>query len=349
MHPSPYTLADLGWSADLLRQLTPDETATLTPARVAAVHRDRLSVLTLAGSQMLSLPPDLSAGAVAVGDWVLADPAINRVTRLLDRKSRIARRAAGEASHEQLIVANVDTVFLVTSCNAEFNEARLERFLALAHSGGIPPVVVLTKADTCDDPDAYVERVRAIAPLAPTLVLNAKDPAAVDALRQWCFKGQTVAFLGTSGVGKSTLVKALTGLNIAIGDIREADAKGRHTTTARELHALPGGGWLIDTPGMRELRLSETAEGIDTAFADIVDLALTCRFTNCHHGTEPGCAVRAAIAKGRLDPARLTRWRKLKVEDKSNSASMAVLRHKSRATGKIPRQLKHAKQRLQDD
>ncbi len=349
MHPSPYTLADLGWSAELLRQLELDEIDRLTPARVAAVHRDRLSALTEAGPQMLSLPPDMSAGTIAVGDWVLSDPEINRVVRLLDRKSRIARRAAGEASLEQLIVANVDTVFLVTSCNAEFNEARLERFLSLAHSGGIPPVIVLTKADTCDDPDTYLDRVRSIAPLVPTLVLNAKDPTAVDALRAWSFKGRTVAFLGTSGVGKSTLVKALTGLDLAIGDIREADAKGRHTTTARELHPLPGGGWLIDTPGMRELRLSETAEGIDTAFADIADLALTCRFNNCNHGNEPGCAVRAAISAGTLDPARLTRWRKLKDEDRTNSASMAVLRHKSRATGKIPRQLKHAKQRLQDD
>ena len=349
MHASPYTLADLGWSAELLRQLEPDEAGRLTPARVAAVHRDRLSALTESGPQMLRLPPDMSAGTIAVGDWVLSDPEINRVVRLLDRKSRIARRAAGEASLEQLIVANVDTVFLVTSCNAEFNEARIERFLSLAHSGGIPPVIVLTKADTCADPGAYLDRVRSIAPLVPALVLNAKDPAAVDALRVWSCKGRTVAFLGTSGVGKSTLVKALTGLDLAIGDIREADARGRHTTTARELHALPGGGWLIDTPGMRELRLSETAEGIDTAFADIADLALTCRFNNCNHSNEPGCAVRAAISAGTLDPARLSRWRKLKDEDRTNTASMAVLRHKSRATGKIPRQLKHAKQRLQDD
>lgn len=351
MRPDP-TLTDLGWSADFRGQLSPDETATLRPARIVAVHRDRLSVLAASGPLQLELPPGLLSGECAVGDWVLAEAAIDRVARLLVRKSRIARRAAGEASQEQLIVANVDTVFLVTSCNADFNEARLERFLALAHSGGVPPVILLTKADTTDTPETYLDRARAIAPAIPTLALNAKDPAAVEALREWCYRGQTVAFLGTSGVGKSTLVSALIGRQLDTGTIREDDAKGRHTTTARELHPLPGGGWLIDTPGMRELRLGDTAEGIDAAFSEIVDLAQTCRFSNCAHGAEPGCAVQAAIAAGTIDPARLARWQKLKREDGQNTTSMAELRRRARNPGKIARQsqkIKHAKQRHEDD
>ncbi|MDH5531228.1 MAG: ribosome small subunit-dependent GTPase A [Paracoccaceae bacterium] len=343
MTQTHYTLADLGWSAEFLAQLTPEEVGAVTPARVAAVHRDRLSVLTETGPRLLSLPPNSSTGDFAVGDWVLADPETDRVTRLLDRKSRIFRRAAGEASREQLIVANVDTVFITTSCTAEFNEARLERYLALAHAGGIPPVLVLTKADTCENPDDYRDRLRAIAPAVPAITLNAKDPDAVQALRDWCGPGQTVAFLGMSGVGKSTLASALTGLDLDTGSVREDDMKGRHTTTARELHALPAGGWLIDTPGMRELRLSDMAEGIDEAFAEITDLIGACRFTNCSHEAEPGCAVQAAIAAGRIDPARLSRWQKLKREDAWNSASQAELRKMARATGRLHKSAKRQK------
>jgi ribosome biogenesis GTPase / thiamine phosphate phosphatase len=342
---SVHTLKDLGWSAWFQGQLDLAEVETLRPSRVTSVQRDRVAVLSETGASLLELPPDLSAGAVAVGDWVLADPETGRITRVLDRKSRIARRAAGEASVEQLIVANVDTVFLVTSCNADFNEARLERFLALAHSGGIPPVILLTKPDKAEKPEDYRVRAHKIAPMVPTIALNAKDPNAVMVLRDWCGPGQTVAFLGTSGVGKSTLISALTGRNINTGEIREDDAKGRHTTTARELFALPGGGWLIDTPGMRELRLTDMAEGIDEAFAEITDLVPQCRFSDCAHESEPGCAVQAAIAAGRIDPARLTRWQKLREEDALATASTAEKRRRGRAFGKAVKSAKRTKSR----
>ena len=343
MNQNTHTLADLGWSADFLRQLDADELDSLKPARVTGVHRDRLSALSEVGSLHLTLPPDLSAGDVAVGDWVLADAATDRVARLLDRKTRIFRRAAGDASREQLIVANVDTVFLTTSCTEEFNEARLERYLALAHAGGIPPVFVLTKADKADDPESYLDRLRAIAPAVPAVLLNAKAPGAVDALGDWCGPGRTVAFLGMSGVGKSTLASALTGIDLETGEVREDDMKGRHTTTAREMHAIPGGGWLIDTPGMRELRLTDMAEGIDETFAEITDLATECRFRDCTHGPEPGCAVQAAIRAGRIDAARLDRWKKLRAEDAAHAASAAEKRRRGKAFSKVVKQAKKAK------
>lgn len=324
------TLASLGWSADFLRQLDADELATLTPARVTGVHRDRLAVLTVNGASELRLPPDLSTGDIAVGDWVLGDPDLGRVARILDRHSRIYRRAAGDPSREQLIVANVDAVFITTSCSEEFNEARLERYLALCHAGGVPPVFILTKVDRTDDPEAYKDRLRAIGPAVPTVALNAKAPGAVEALRPWCGPGQTVAFLGMSGVGKSTLAAALTGIDLDTGEVREDDMKGRHTTTAREMHAIPGGGWLIDTPGMRELRLTDMATGIDGAFAEIVELASQCRFRDCAHGPEPGCAVQAAVKAGTVDAARVERWKKLHEENAGHTATALDRRRKGK-------------------
>lgn len=343
MIPKTHTLADLGWSADFLRQLDEDELATLTPARVTGVHRDRLSVLTPYATTDLTLPPDLPAGDIAVGDWVLADPETGRAERLLDRKSRIFRRAAGEVSREQLIVANVDTVFITTSCSDEFNEARLERYLTLTHAGGVPPVFVLTKVDRVDDADAYIDRLRAIGPNVPVIALNAKAPGAVDALKPWCGRGQTVAFLGMSGVGKSTLASALTGIDIDTGEVREDDMRGRHTTTAREMHAIPGGGWLIDTPGMRELRLTDMAEGIDEAFAEIADLTAQCRFRDCSHGPEPGCAVQAAVTAGEIDAARVDRWKKLRAEDAAHTASALDRKRKGKSLSKLVRQVKKIK------
>lgn len=336
-------LADLGWSAHFGRQLAADDPARLAPARVTGVHRDRVAALIEQGAVELALPAALSAGDVAVGDWVLADPGTGRVARLLDRRSRISRRAAGEASREQLIVANVDAVFITTSCTAEFNEARLERYLALAHAGGVPPVFVLTKIDRTDDPDRFLARLRAVGPVVPAVALNAKAPGAAEALMPWCGPGRTVAFLGMSGVGKSTLASALTGLDLETAAVREDDMRGRHTTTAREMHAVAGGGWLIDTPGMRELRLSDAAEGIDETFAEIAALAAGCRFADCAHGPEPGCAVQAAIAEGRIDAARLERWRKLRAEDALHTASRAALRRRAKATGRLHKSAKKAK------
>lgn len=330
-------LTDLGWSNHFLGQLTEEELETTFPARLTEVHRDRASALTQDGPRDLNLPGGQSTGDLAVGDWCLFDAETGRILRVLDRKSRLARRAAGEVAREQLIAANVDTAFLTTSCNADFNEARIERYLALIHTGGIEPVILITKSDMTDDPQSFLDRVRSIAPKTVALAVDARDPASASQLSPWTSLGQTVCFLGSSGVGKSTLAVSLTGLNLATGAIREDDAKGRHTTTNRALFRIPDGGWLIDTPGMRELRLSDVSEGIEITFADLADLERQCRFSDCKHEAEPGCAIRAAIGQGTLDPARLVRWQKLRREDQFNSASVAELRSNARRFGKMTR------------
>ena len=337
------TLADLGWSNRWLGQLSIEELETRLPARVAEVHRDRLLVLSAKGPLALMLPSDLSAGAVAVGDWLICDEANLVADRLLERSTRLARRAAGETAREQLIAANVDTAFVTTSCNADFNIARIERYLALIHGGGIEPVIVLTKADL-DDPEPYLDRLRTVARDVAALAVDALAPDASERLAPWCGTGRTLCFLGSSGVGKSTLAGALIGRSLATGAIREDDAKGRHTTTARSLLPVAAGGWLIDTPGMRELRLTDVAEGIDATFAELVETARLCRFSDCLHETEPGCAIRAAIEANQIDPDRLRRWQKLQREDSWNSASTAELRARSRQFGRLTRDVSRRKQ-----
>jgi len=328
-------LKDLGWSADFLRQLDIDEIGQLVPARITAVHRDRLDGLAETGALTLTLPPGMSAGEVAVGDWVVSEAGAPRVARVLERRSLLRRKAAGRDARDQLIAANVDTLFVTTSMNADFNVARLERYVALAHAGEVAPVIVMTKADLCDDPAPYHDALRDALPRIAVVALDARDREAAAELADWCGPGQTVAFVGSSGVGKSTLVIALTGDAIATQGIREDDAKGRHTTTSREFHRLAGGGWMVDTPGMRELQLAGAAEGIDEVFADIVAMAAECRFNDCAHETEPGCAVKAAIEAGALDPGRLARWQKLKREDSHNAESLAEAHTRNRKFGKM--------------
>ncbi len=254
--------------------------------------------------------------------------------RLLDRTSLLKRRAAGETGADQLIAANVDTLFIVTSCNADFNPARLERYLALAAEGGAEAVILLTKADTVDDPHDFVARASVLKHNLIALPINARSPDLAQTLSDWCRRGRTVALVGSSGTGKSTITSALTGIDLARQDIRENDAKGRHTTTYRALYPMTTGGWIIDTPGMRELRLADAGDGIAETFADVTDLIPHCRFRDCAHEAEPGCAVRAAIDDGSLDPARLTRWRKLMREDAHATASLAESRARERQWGR---------------
>lgn len=340
------SLSDLGWSAFFLGQLSLDDLETHAPLRLVAVERDRATGLGPDGPVPLSYPPTLSTGETAVGDWVLADPGTHRIVRVLDRQSEIGRKAAGTDNRRQLIAANVDTLFLVTSCNADFNVPRLERYLALALDAGATPVVVLTKADLWDDPDDYADRARAISPrIADVIALDATQPEALGPLAPWLGRGQTVAFLGSSGVGKSTLIAGLTGESIATQGIREDDAKGRHTTTSRALRRTASGAMVIDMPGMREIALHDVAEGIDEVFDDIVALAQGCRFRDCAHDGEPGCAVQAAVADGRLDPARLMRWKKLRREDALNSEAVHERRERERAFGRIVREAKDWKGR----
>ena len=327
---TPATLADLGWSAQFRDQITLDD-EPLRPARISAVHRDRVEALAEDGPLSLTLSPGLMTGAVAVGDWVLSDGTV--LHRLLHRQSVLMRRAAGKGVDRQLIAANLDRLAIITSCNAEFNVARLDRYIALAHAGGVAAAIILTKADTTD-PAPYLADAERAARGGPVLALDSRDSAAAQALAQWCGPGQTLGLVGSSGVGKSTLAGSLTGIARETGPIREADARGRHTTSARFLIRTLFGGWLIDTPGMRELRLAEATEGIAATFDDLDALALTCRFTNCGHDSEPGCALRVAVNTGTIDPDRLQRWRKLIAEDRHNTETRHGARSRSRSFGK---------------
>jgi ribosome biogenesis GTPase len=322
-HP---TLVELGWKPFFSTQITAEESARCSPVRVMAVHRGKIAI---AGEELEQLIPPHIADAEAeechpaVGDWLMVDRETLRPTRILPRANLFKRRAAGHARRLQLIAANVDTLFIVASCNQDFNVARLERYLVLAREVGVHPIVVLTKADLTDTPETFAQAARGLQPGLQVETVNARDAGSVASLAAWCGLGETVALLGSSGVGKSTLVNTLRGSDsIATQAVREDDGKGRHTTTVREMHRLDQGGWLLDTPGMRELQLSDAATGLAEVFDDIMMMAQQCRFSNCTHEVEPGCMVQAALAEGTLTTTRLERWRKLAAEDGSNTAGM---------------------------
>jgi ribosome biogenesis GTPase / thiamine phosphate phosphatase len=332
---NPATLETLGWGPFFAQQISVEMLSDTPPVRVVAVHRSGLQIVGAGIDE--TIPPRADA---TVGDWLLLDRARPRTSRVLSRKSLVKRRAPGTNREVQLIAANIDTAFVVTSCNQDFNLARLERYVALAFEAEITPVIVLTKADLATDLQPWTDAARAVSDRVPVIALDARSDAPPKVLSCWCKPGRTVAFLGSSGVGKSTLTNALTGTDaIATQPIREDDARGRHTTTRRELHLIPGGCLVLDTPGMRELQLADAASGIADTFEDIQMLSAQCRFGNCEHEGEPGCAVRDAIDHGRLDPARLQRWRKLLAEDSFNSASLAERRTSDREFGKMVRRV----------
>lgn len=312
-------LSALGWDAHFGDQVSPEDAAYALPARVMSVHRGQIAV---AGAGWEGVIPSHIQGAQpeddhpTVGDWLLVAGNPPLPIRVLARKNLFKRRAAGDPRREQMIAANVDTVFLVASCNQDFSVARIERYLVLAREVGVRAVVVLTKTDLTDAPDAFAAAARAIEPGLVVETVDGRDPADVARLAAYCGPGQTVAFLGSSGVGKSTLVNTLRGSDsIATQAIRDSDGTGRHTTTVRQMHRLDHGGWLLDLPGMRELQLSEATAGIAEVFDDFERAAQDCKFSNCTHGREPGCAVRAAIEAGDLTQERFDRWRTLEAGD----------------------------------
>ena len=306
-------LSELGWTPGRAAQLP----AGSEPARVSRVDRGRLSVLTADGESRVhpgaALYDGTGLSGPAVGDWIAVRGEL--AVAVLPRTSAFVRTVAGRTSAAQVVAANLDTVLVVDSLSGEARLRRVERYLAVAWSSGATPVVVLTKADLCEDVAAVVEQVREDALGVDVLAVSSMTGEGLGSVRAVLGPGRTGAMVGPSGVGKSSLVNALFGDAIVqTGGIRESDGRGRHTTTARELHVLPGGGLLVDTPGMRELALYDDSEGVDTAYADVALLAADCRFRDCQHRSEPGCAVAPAIYDGRLDPARYNAWRKLQAE-----------------------------------
>jgi ribosome biogenesis GTPase / thiamine phosphate phosphatase len=319
-------LAQLGWNPAIEEQFAPFAADGLEPARVAVEQREAYLVYTARGERWAELSGRLRHAVdgrgdlPAVGDWVaVADPdGADRalVHAVLPRRTKFSRMAATDHGQtvEQVVATNVDVVFLTAGLDGDFNIRRLERYLTLGWESGASPVVVLTKADLCDDVEAVLLEVESVAIGVPVHAVSNLTGEGVDELAQYLGEGRTVAALGSSGVGKSSLVNRLAGEELmAVGDVR-ADGRGRHTTTNRQLLLLPGGGLYLDTPGMRELRLWESEEGLATAFDDVTAAAGRCRFGNCSHESEPDCGVREALEDGSLDRERYNSWRKLQNE-----------------------------------
>jgi ribosome biogenesis GTPase len=315
----------LGWTDRFAGAFQAHSGPDVVPGRVALEHQHIYRVLSERGEFLARVAGKLrheASTAVeypAVGDWVAlrTRPGELRSTILaiLPRRSRFSRKVAGDTTREQIVAANIDTVFLTTGLDADFSLRRIERYLVTAWESGAQPVVLLTKADLADDPDARVREVEAIASGAPVHATSVRQDSGLDALGQYLGPGRTVALLGSSGVGKSTLINRLLGRDQQrTAEVSSYKARGRHTTTNRELILLPGGGLVIDTPGLREIQLWEVGGSIGSAFADIETLAAGCHFGDCRHDTEPRCAVRRAVEQGTLETDRLESYLKLRRE-----------------------------------
>ncbi|GIF21297.1 ribosome biogenesis GTPase [Actinoplanes tereljensis] len=326
-----HALSHLGWDDTFASSYRPFDRSDAAPARVLRADRGVCTVLgengvtraTLAGSVLLGAAQD-PVNLPCAGDWVVTRRWPDRrvtIELVLPRRTALIRRTSDKDATGQLLAANMDTVAVVEPIHPEPDDARIERLLALAWESGAKPLLILSKCDTSRDPGAVVRQLAELAPGVPVVAVSTRGRAGVEQLRPYVSDGRTLALLGRSGAGKSTLVNALTGTAVMpVQAIRDADGKGRHTTAYRNLVPLPGGGAVIDTPGIRGVGLLDTADGLDRAFADIAELAAHCRFGDCRHGAEPGCAVAAALANGSLAPRRLASWRKLHHEVEVESA-----------------------------
>lgn len=318
-------LENLGWRPFFQEHFECDNNETHTVGRVTLEHKHIYRLYTEKGEVLGEVSGKLRHGALgredfpAVGDWVVISVRANEkratIHKVLPRQSKFSRKVAGVNTEEQIVAANVDTVFLVNALNNDFNVRRIERYLILAWESGAEPVVVLSKADLCDDIEQKIAEVESVAYGVPVHVISSTENEGLDALEPYLQKGKTVALLGSSGAGKSTLVNRLVGEDIQlVKEVREGDDRGRHTTTHRELILLPQGGLVIDTPGMRELQLWQADEGFRDTFDDIEELARNCHFRDCRHENEPSCAVQNALMDGTLDQGRYKNYQKMQRE-----------------------------------
>lgn len=318
-------MRDLGWDDEWARAFVPHAAAGLVPARVVLEHNHVYRVRTAEGERLAETTGRIRHRAEGrhelpvVGDWVALRPLRENersvIAAVLPRRSTFSRKVAGRVTTEQIVASNIDTVFLVFGLDTDVNVRRIERSLVLTRASGAEPVVLLNKSDACADVEAAVSRASAVADGAPVHALSARTGDGFGALARYLTIGRTVALLGPSGVGKSSLVNRLLGRDLlATADVRERDRRGRHTSVHRQLLVLESGGMVIDTPGIRELQLWETDEPVDETFADILELAASCRFRDCRHDQEPGCAVKAAVAEGRLAEGRYGSYLKLSRE-----------------------------------
>lgn len=351
------SLHELGWSSFFEQQLESfgelSPNASLEPARVVFESREHYRVLNPRGERPARLAGRLRRAeeVPAVGDWALVTSSESSddlclVQHLLPRRTCLSRKVAGEVTRQQVVAANLDTVFLVMGLDGDYNLRRLERFVVMAHESGAEPVVVLTKADVAEDPFASRLDAQQVVANGPVFVVSALEGQGLDPLRRFLEPGRTVAMIGSSGAGKSTLLNSLSGEEVMrTGAVRASDDRGRHTTTHRQLVRLPSGGLLVDNPGVREIQLWADDEALSTAFDDIEGLAEECRFRDCRHLDEPGCRVLQAVEDGSLEAARVDSWHRLEreIQHLETKRDVATARRLDRAQGLLYKRIQQSK------
>lgn len=345
-------LEDLGWTPSWSEALAADFPSS-QPGRIVRLDNSCATAQTASGERRIDLPGRLRRGehSLVVGDWIaieLQGEGEGRAVGLLPRRTHVARKAAGRQVRRQLLAANVDLVFIVSSMDDDLSERRIERYLTVVHDGGARPVLLLTKAGLVDDPSLFVQRARRVAPGVDVHGIDVVAGLGTERPASYLARGRTAVLVGSSGVGKSTLLNHLVGdVRMATGDVAARDGLGQHTTTHRELFVLPHGGVVIDTPGLRELALWAEASALNQAFAEVEALARGCRFHDCSHGREPGCAVNEAVAAGSLEASRLRGFLDLRQEIERTAAQIPVheQRRKERQQGRLYREIQTHKRR----